>query len=161
MVLADQDGGVVGVKEAPLVGAFLSDPVGVGDGGAVVGAADPLVVGAELEAGRLGACLTALRVANRVAVSTPLRIRSLTSAAVVSVVVMVVRLLAVRRLAMAVVRSVLSWVRAVASFRWAVLGSGGHEQALAWDRPGGQGRRLGVDGAPSCFCSSMKAGTGG
>jgi hypothetical protein len=34
-----------------------------------------------------GACLTASRVANRVAVSTPLRIESSTSAAVVSVVV--------------------------------------------------------------------------
>ena len=93
MVLADQDGGVVGVEdEGPLVGALFSDPVVVGDGAAVVGAADPLVVGAELEAGCLGACLTASRVANRVAVSTPLRIESLTSA-VVSVVVMLVRLL--------------------------------------------------------------------
>jgi hypothetical protein len=83
---------VVGVEdEGPLVGAFFADPEVVGDGAAVVGAADPLVVGAELEAGCLGVCLTASRVANRVAVSTPLRIGSWTSA-VVSVVVIVARL---------------------------------------------------------------------
>jgi hypothetical protein len=58
VVLAHQDGGVVGVEdEGPLVGALLSDPVVVGDGPAVVGAADPLVVGAELEAGCLGRLL--------------------------------------------------------------------------------------------------------
>jgi hypothetical protein len=58
VVLADEDGGVVGVEdEAPLVGAFFADPEVVGDGAAVVGAADPLVVGAELEAGCLGRLL--------------------------------------------------------------------------------------------------------
>jgi hypothetical protein len=83
---------VVGVEdEGPLVGAFFADPEVVGDGAAVVGAADPLVVGAELEAGCLGVCLTASRVANRVAVSTPLRIESSSSAADVSVVVIWLR----------------------------------------------------------------------
>jgi hypothetical protein len=49
---------VVGVEdEGPLVGAFFADPEVVGDGAAVVGAADPLVVGAELEAGRLRSLL--------------------------------------------------------------------------------------------------------
>src|SRR6266498_2350399 len=40
-----------------------------------------------------GACFTASRVANRVVVSTPLRIESLTSLAVMSVVVILVHLL--------------------------------------------------------------------
>jgi hypothetical protein len=49
---------VVGVEdEGPLVGALLSDTEVVSDGAAVVGAANPLVVGAELEAGRLGGLL--------------------------------------------------------------------------------------------------------
>jgi hypothetical protein len=39
------------------VGALLADPEEVGDGAAVVGAADPLVVGAELESGCLGRLL--------------------------------------------------------------------------------------------------------
>jgi hypothetical protein len=48
--LAHQDGGVVGIEdEGALVGALFADPEVVGDGPAVVGAADPLVVGAELE----------------------------------------------------------------------------------------------------------------
>ena len=42
-----------------------------------------------------GACFTALRVAKRVAVSTPLRIVSLASAAVMSVVVILVPFLGV------------------------------------------------------------------
>jgi hypothetical protein len=62
LVLADQDGGVVGVEdEAALVGAFLADAEVVGDGAAVVGAADPLVVGAELEPGRLGGLLDGIQ----------------------------------------------------------------------------------------------------
>ena len=58
VVLAHQHGGVVGVEdEGALVGALFADPEVVGDGAAVVGAADPLVVGAELEPGRLGRLL--------------------------------------------------------------------------------------------------------
>src|SRR6266542_3959702 len=79
-----------------------------------------------------GACLTASRVANRVAVSTPLR-------AVMSVVVMLVRLL-----------WEVGWL-VVAAALWPPLrvggaASGGREQALGWDRPGGQRRGLPVDG---------------
>jgi hypothetical protein len=50
-------------------------------------------VGAELEFGCLGRLLTASRVANRVAVSTPLRIESLAWPAAVSVVVTLMCLL--------------------------------------------------------------------
>ena len=58
VVVADQDGGVVGVEdEGALVGALFADAEEVVDGAAVVGAADPLVVGAELEPGRLGGLL--------------------------------------------------------------------------------------------------------
>ena len=46
---------MVGVEdEGPLVRALLADTEVVRDGGAVVGAADPLVAGAELESGCLG-----------------------------------------------------------------------------------------------------------
>jgi len=49
---------VVGVEdEGALVGALLADAEEVGDGAAVVGAALPLVVGAELELGGLGRLL--------------------------------------------------------------------------------------------------------
>jgi hypothetical protein len=49
---------VVGVEdERALVRAFLADTEVVGDGGAVVRAADPLVTGAELESGCLGCLL--------------------------------------------------------------------------------------------------------
>src|SRR5215470_8843658 len=51
-MLAGQHGGVVGVEdEGALVRALLADAVVVGDGGAVAGAADPLVTGPELEPG--------------------------------------------------------------------------------------------------------------
>src|SRR6266536_3925958 len=39
-----------------------------------------------------------------------------------------------------------SWIRAVASLRVGSARSGGREQALTWNRPGGQRRRLLVDG---------------
>src|SRR5512132_103230 len=90
-----------------------------------------------------GACLTASRGANRAAVSTPLRIESSTS--VVSAVVMLVRLLG-------------GWVptaggpgQMLESTRWSPsvpgsVRSDGRERAFAWDRPGGQRRRLLVDG---------------
>ena len=79
VVLADQDRGVVGVEdEGALVGALLADAEEVVDGAAAVGAGDPVVVGAELELAASGACFTASSVANRVAVSTPLRIESST-----------------------------------------------------------------------------------
>jgi hypothetical protein len=49
---------VVGVEdEGALVGALLADPEVVGNGLAVVGAVDPLVVGPELEPGGLGRLL--------------------------------------------------------------------------------------------------------
>src|SRR5215471_18580415 len=51
-----------------------------------------------------GACFTASRVANRVAVSTPLRMESLASAAVMSVVVIAVCLLGCDCLMVAVLR---------------------------------------------------------
>src|SRR6266545_3268071 len=86
-----------------------------------------------------GACLTASRVANRVAVSTPLRIESSTSA-VVSMVVILLRLLG-RELPGD------GGVRSVASFPVGGGRSGGREHALAWNRAGGQRRRLLVDGA--------------
>jgi hypothetical protein len=117
---------VVGVEdEAALVGALLADAEVVGDGAAVVGAADPLVVGAELDLAASGACLTASRVAKRVTVSTPLRIESSTS-----VVVILVRLLG-RELPGD------GGVRSVASFPVGAGGSGGRQQAPARDRPGG------------------------
>src|SRR6266498_850675 len=86
-----------------------------------------------------GACLTASRVANRVAVSTPLRIESSTSA-VVSMVVILLRLLG-RELPGD------GGVRSVASFPVGGGRSGGREHALAWNRAGGPRRRLLVDGA--------------
>ena len=162
VVLADQDGGVVGVEdEGPLVGAFLSDPVVVGDGAAVVGAADPLVVGAELEAGCLGRLLHGVEGGEQGRGVHAVADRVVDLGGVVSVVVIVARLLAVRRLAMAVVRSVLSWVRAVASFRSAVVG-----QAVTSRRSPGIGRAARAAAwvsmaALSCFCSSMNVGTGG
>src|SRR5512133_4066096 len=81
-----------------------------------------------------GACLTASRVANRVAVSTPLRIESLTC-----VVVILLRLLG---------RGLPGdgGVGSGASFLVGGVRSGGRQQAPAWDRPGGQRRRLPVDG---------------
>src|SRR6266568_6821371 len=39
-----------------------------------------------------------------------------------------------------------SWIRAVASLRVGSARSGGREQALTWNRPGGQRHRLLVDG---------------
>src|SRR6266508_233322 len=81
-----------------------------------------------------GACLTASRVANRVAVSTPLRIESS-----IWVVVILVRLLG-RELPGD------GCVRSVASLLSAMFGSGGRQSALVRDRPGGQRRRLLVDG---------------
>src|SRR4029453_12097393 len=92
-----------------------------------------------------GACLTASRVAKRVAVSTPLRIESSTLA-VVSVVVIVARLLGGASTGD-------GWRcgdQFLGSRRCLLPGggvrSGGREQALAGGRPGGQRRRLGVDG---------------
>src|SRR5262249_17116650 len=58
VVLAYQDGRVVGVEhERTLVRALLADAEVVRDRAAVVRAADPLVVRAELEPGRLGRLL--------------------------------------------------------------------------------------------------------
>src|SRR6266496_2029801 len=80
------------------------------------------------------------------ACSTPLRMESLTWA-VVSVVVILVCLLAEGWLLVAGVGS----GRLLESRRWPPLrvggaASGGREQALGWDRPGGQRRGLPVDG---------------
>jgi hypothetical protein len=55
VVVADQDGGVVGVEgEGALMGALLPDAEEPVDGAAAMGAGEPLVVGTELEGGRLG-----------------------------------------------------------------------------------------------------------
>src|SRR4029450_8384312 len=85
-----------------------------------------------------GACLTASRVANRVAVSTPLRIESLTSA-VVSVVVIVARLPGG-----GLTGDGGGWgLVGPGSGRWPPSGrrcrSGGCEQAGAWEGGGGGG----------------------
>ena len=137
VVLADQDGRVVSVEdEGPLVRSLLADAEVVGDGAAVVGAADPLVGARNWKLAASGACLTASRVANRVAVSTPLRIGSWTSAAV-SVLVM------------------------AASF-WPV---GAGQTVTSRCSPGtGRAARAVASrsmAALSCFWSAMNAGTGG
>jgi hypothetical protein len=108
-----------------------------------------------------GACLTASRVANRVAVSTPLRIESL-AWAVVSVVVIFVCLLERGLPVVAVLRC----DQFVGSARWppflvAVVG-----QAVAGRRSPGIGRAASAAAsvsmaALSCFCSPVNAGTAG
>jgi hypothetical protein len=72
-VVADQHGGMVGVELKVRAGALLTDAEEAVYGATAVGAGEPFVAGPELELSRLGAALTASRVANRVAMSTPLR----------------------------------------------------------------------------------------
>src|SRR5215207_6004809 len=96
-----------------------------------------------------GVCLTASRVANRVAVSTPLRIGSWTSA-VVSVVVIVARLPGVGS----------------TGEGGGLLPVAGVGQAVASRRAPGTGRAASAAAslsmaALSCFWSAMNAGTGG
>src|SRR5215467_8829324 len=92
-----------------------------------------------------GACLTASRVANKVAVSTPLRIGSPVWAAVISVVVIVVSPQFSGCRGRAEVWSA-DGMRPAAFPPGRGGGSGGGQQPLATDGPGGQRRRLGVDG---------------
>src|SRR5262245_6297151 len=92
-----------------------------------------------------GACLTASRVANRVAVSTPLRIESSTWAAVSVVVILVPPCRGCLLVAGILAVSPTGW-RAWVIFRVRGGWSGGLKHALARGRPGGQRRRLLVDG---------------
>ena len=108
-----------------------------------------------------GACLTASRVANRVAVSTPLRVESLAWSAVVSVVVILLCLLKYG----VIVKGCAGCDQFVGSARWppSLVAAA---QAVASRRSPGIGKAASAAAsvsmaALSCFCSTVNAGTAG